>query len=69
MKQVFSDEKHGRVVFQDLRPNLHSAKCQPRDIVILEGPQGDKKLVERIVVDVRLGQGHNPVGVAKGMLW
>jgi len=69
VSQVFIDEKYGRVVFKDRHPNLLSAKCQPRDIVILEGPKDDKKLIERIVVDVRLGQGLPAVGAARGMLW
>jgi hypothetical protein len=64
--QSFMSEKHGEVKFIDKRQTIHSATCQPRDIELIECKHS-KRLVEEICVDIRIGQGNNPIGIAKGM--
>jgi len=64
--QYFKSDRFGLVTFEDKRKTICSAMCHPRDIVILSGEQSDKLRAE-IAIDVRLGQGANPIGVAKNM--
>lgn len=64
--QFFFSDKHGEVEFIDKRQTIHSAKCQPRDIELISCKR-DKRLLEEICVDIRIGQGNNPIGIAKGM--
>lgn len=55
------------VSFYDLRETHISARCQPRDLVILEGPD-TPRVREEIAVDIRIGQGIAPIGAARGLL-
>lgn len=64
-EQVF-DYEGQRVVFRDKKQNVHSQPCHPRDIEIIEGPDNNK-VKEAIAIDIRLGMGMSPVGVAKGL--
>jgi hypothetical protein len=66
MQQYFNSERFGPVTFEDKRETICSSQCQPRDIVIIDGEPSDKLRAE-IAIDIRLGQGANPIGVAKNM--
>jgi hypothetical protein len=60
------DTSAGPVVFIDKRELHYSTYCQPRDIVIVRGPD-TPYIKEEIAIDIRLGQGHTEVGVAKNL--
>ena len=55
------------IQFIDKKKRHCSSKCQPRDIKIISGPD-TPKVREAIAIDIRLGQGIAPIGVAKGLL-
>ena len=70
---------HGVTVEYTDKDGSHlSSKCQPRDIRIVQVTSEGKvlklrdkdirQLKERIAIDMRLGQGLNPIGVAKNLL-
>ena len=65
--QHFQSHRFGSIVFRDRRQQVCSALCQPRDIEIVNGPD-DPRLLEEIAVDIRLGQGRHPIGVARQLL-
>lgn len=72
--------EHGDIVaeYVDKNSATLSAKCQPRDIHIVQVTRESKvlklrtrdinSLKEKIAIDVRLGQGLSPIGVAKNLL-
>lgn len=64
--QHFTTSCGTEVAFIDMKESQHSAKCQPRDIRVIDG-EDSPKVREEIAIDVRIGQGCNPVGVAKGL--
>lgn len=64
--QYFNSDRFGLITFKDKRHSITSAKAHPRDIEILEGNTSDKAKAE-IAIDIRIGQGVNPIGVAKGL--
>lgn len=53
--------------FQDKLELKYSAKCHPRDIVIIEGDNTAHNR-ELIALEVRRGQGVPAIGLAKGLL-
>lgn len=60
------------VRFRDEKQNLHSGKCQPRDITLIDGSYAaatEHDIRHAICLDVRRGQGYPEVGLAKNMLW
>lgn len=64
--QQHIETQEGPVVFIDRKAMVYSGYCQPRDIIIVSGPDSDRVKAE-IAVDIRLGQGHPEVGVAKNL--
>ena len=66
MEQTFSSERFGVITFIDKRQTYVSAKCQPRDLVITQG-EDSPKVKEEIALDIRIGQGIDPIGAARGM--
>jgi hypothetical protein len=56
----------GEVIFRDTKEMVYSSYCQPRDIIIVSGPD-TQDVKEEIAIDVRLGQGHPQVGVAQNL--
>lgn len=64
--QHFQSDRFGSVVFEDRKHAHTSAPCHPRDIEIIEGPDSPR-LKEEIAIDIRIGQGENPIGVAKNL--
>lgn len=64
--QQHIETSQGPVVFMDKNGMVYSSWCQPRDIVVIAGPDNND-VKEEIAVSVRLGQGHPEVGVAKNL--
>lgn len=69
--QHFTSDHHGVVAFIDKREQVHSARCQPRDIEILEpvGITADESdyLREEIAVEIRRNMGEAEIGVRKNL--
>ena len=66
MIQNYYSERFGSVTFTDKRSKVYSAKCQPKDIEVVSGDNCEA-LREEIAIDIRLGQGNEQVGIARGL--
>jgi len=64
--QHFTSDDHGVVAFIDKREQVHSARCQPRDIKIVDGPDTDE-MREEIAVEIRRNMGEAEIGVRKNL--
>jgi hypothetical protein len=65
MQQTYQTDA-GPVIFVDTNEMVYSSYCQPRDIVIVRGPDGNRVKAE-IAVDIRRSQGHPEIGIAKNL--
>lgn len=68
--QTYRHPTLGPVQFIDQRATIQSAPAQPRDIAIITPGLTDTQIHdarEEIAVDIRIGQGANPIGVRRGL--
>lgn len=71
--QHFTSDHHGVVDFIDTREQVHSARCQPRDIKLVRPTSGsltkqdDRDLREEIAVEIRRNMGEPEIGVRKNL--
>ncbi|MEM1113237.1 MAG: hypothetical protein AAGI11_15100 [Pseudomonadota bacterium] len=66
--QHFESEEFGLVSFTDSKETLRSKPCEPRDITIVSG-EDCRALRAEIAVDIRIGQGRNPIGAARNLIY
>ncbi|KZX58052.1 hypothetical protein A3709_20790 [Halioglobus sp. HI00S01] len=69
--QCYNDGDVGVVEYIDHNETHHSVLCQPRDIELVtnvsEGIR--RRVIEEIVVSIRIGQGCPEIGVRKNLKW
>lgn len=66
--QYFDLADGTEVLYIDRNAHHPSEKCQPRDITLIDRAQ-DRRIIEAITIDIRIGQGVTPIGAARGLLW
>lgn len=71
--QHFTSDHHGVVAFIDKREQIHSARCQPRDIEVVDPcpttltEREWNDLREEIAVEIRRNMGEPEIGVRKNL--